>query len=131
VLTSTGKKYGIREYIEELGLPHIYIDVGWWMQSMLPAASEEQWWGAAFTRRLYVGGKHKVALTDTGRIGDYVARIIEDPRTLNQYVFVWEDEKTQKEALEIAARAGVEIDIEKNSVRRHNFPVPSRPDVFA
>jgi hypothetical protein len=87
------------------------------MQWMLPAPTEENQLAAAAKRRLYAGGKYKVALTDVNRIGDYVARIIEDPRTLNKYVFIWEDEKTQKEALEIAARAGIEIDTAKNSVR--------------
>ena len=44
-------------------------------------------------------------LTDVDHIGPWVARIIGDPRTANQYVIVWEDELTLRESREIAEAA--------------------------
>lgn len=41
-------------------------------------------------------------------IGDFVVRIVSDPRTLNQYVFVHEAEVSQKEIYEICSLAAGE-----------------------
>lgn len=51
------------------------------------------------------GGKTKSAFTDLRDIGPFVARIIADPRALNQYVFVWGEEVTQQEIFDIVRSA--------------------------
>ncbi|EIN04063.1 NAD(P)-binding protein [Punctularia strigosozonata HHB-11173 SS5] len=95
-------KYAIHDYIEELGLPHTYIDVGWWMQITVPGKVPGFELDTAWT--FYGDGDKKFAVTDLNHIGDFVARIIEDPRTLNQWVYIWEDELTQAEAWATATR---------------------------
>ena len=49
-------------------------------------------------------GDKPCLVTDLRNVGKWVARIIVDPRTLNEKVIVWEDEKTLKEAFDIAER---------------------------
>ena len=56
------------------------------------------------TREFHAEGKAKMLVTDYNHIGDYVARIVADERTLNQYVIVWEDEVTHEQAKEIGER---------------------------
>lgn len=54
---------------------------------------------------IYGAGNVKVAYTDLRDVGKFVARIIADPRTLNRYVFVWGEERTQQEVFDIARAA--------------------------
>ena len=44
----------------------------------------------------------KLLATNLDHIGTWVARIVADPRTLNQTVFVWEDERTEADFFRIA-----------------------------
>ena len=46
----------------------------------------------------------KSAITDRRDIGPYVARILLDDRTLNQYVFIWSEEVTINEAVSTAEK---------------------------
>ncbi|TFK84450.1 NAD-P-binding protein [Polyporus arcularius HHB13444] len=103
----TDIKLDIHDYIKELGLGYTIIDVGWWSQLFLPLPlrstvaqhlKEMSW-------TVYGSGEAKNLLTNVHHIGTWVARIIADPRTLNKYVIIWEDERTQKDAFEIGARA--------------------------
>lgn len=47
-------------------------------------------------------------MVNPDHIGDFVARIIADPRTLNQYVFAYEDELSLKEIYELCSQAAGE-----------------------
>ena len=58
----------------------------------------------ALTYRIVGDGKTRILLTDNAHIGTFVARIVADPRTLNQAVIIWEDQASQLEAQEIGAR---------------------------
>ena len=49
-------------------------------------------------------GKQKVACTALKNIGKFVAKIIVDPRTLNQLVMTWDGEWTQREAWDLTAK---------------------------
>ena len=53
---------------------------------------------------MYADGDEPCLVTDYRNMGKWVTRIIVDPRTLNKKVIVWEDEKTLKEAFDIAER---------------------------
>ncbi len=55
-------------------------------------------------------GESRNLLTDRDRIGVYVARIVADPRTINQSVIVWEDEVKRRDALELGERLSGEGD---------------------
>lgn len=52
----------------------------------------------------YGDGDKKSAITDLNHVGDFAARIVADERTLNKWVYVWEDELTQAEAWATAAK---------------------------
>ncbi|RDX49057.1 NAD-P-binding protein [Lentinus brumalis] len=99
-------KLDIREYLKELGVGHTIIDVGWWMQFFLPLPlrSTVPSHVKAMTWSIYGTGESRNLLTNLHHIGTYVARIITDPRTLNKWVIVWEDEVVQKDAHEIGER---------------------------
>lgn len=56
------------------------------------------------SRHVIGEGKTRFGVTDLFHIGDYVARVIQDDRTLNQTVFIWEDEITQQQAWELAVK---------------------------
>jgi hypothetical protein len=47
--------------------------------------------------KLYAGGEKKNMLTDKRDIGRFTAKIIKDPRTVNQRVFTWSDSLSQRE----------------------------------
>jgi len=55
-----------------------------------------------WSRQIYGSGDVKNAVTDRGDIGKFVARILDDPRTQDRYVFCWEEEVTQNEAHALA-----------------------------
>ncbi|EIN05612.1 NAD(P)-binding protein [Punctularia strigosozonata HHB-11173 SS5] len=111
-------KYAIQDYIKSLELGHTFIDVGWWMQFALPFPSSAE---SNFVSDLSVefygnpDEDKKSALTDLDDVGKFVARIVEDERTLNRYVFVWGEERTQKERWEIAQQVLGE-DVESRKV---------------
>ncbi|KAI0657639.1 NAD-P-binding protein [Cubamyces menziesii] len=104
------QKLAIREFIQELGLPYTFIDVGWWMQVSLPLPERSNSLLKESTNTIYGDGSKRILLTDLNHIGTYVARIIADPRTLNQAVMIWEEEPTQLEIREIGARVSAEGD---------------------
>jgi len=95
------EKIEIHEYIQEIGLGYTFIDVGWWTQLLFPTTDPAT---EALRFDLYGTGDVKTAVTDRGDIGRFVARIITDSRTLNQYVFCWAEETTQNEVFALAKR---------------------------
>ncbi|KAI0958851.1 hypothetical protein AcV7_004551 [Taiwanofungus camphoratus] len=96
-------KLDIRTFVQDLGVNYTFIDVGWWMQLILPCSLKSKASVSFQTRsREFFGlGDKKNLVTNLKHIGDYVARIIEDERTVNHYVIVWEDEVTLEEAFTI------------------------------
>ena len=54
---------------------------------------------------LWGTGNVKTAITDRSDIGQYVARILADSRTLNRYVFIWGEEVTLNEVIALAEKA--------------------------
>ncbi|KAI0333236.1 NAD-P-binding protein [Cubamyces sp. BRFM 1775] len=104
------QKLAIREFIKELGVPYTFIDVSWWMQLSLPPPERSTGPLKTQLNTLYGEGNNRMLVTDLNHIGTYVARIIADPRTLNQAVIVWEDEPTQLETHEIGERLSGEGD---------------------
>ena len=59
---------------------------------------------------LFGAGDKSNLLINPKHIGDWVVRVVADPRTLNQSVIVWDDEISQARALEIADRVSGEGD---------------------
>jgi hypothetical protein len=112
------QKYGIRSYIQELGLNYTWIDVAWWKQLTLPLTAKfiEAMPFLSFLSIVHGDGKTPIAVTDRRIIGDFVGRIVKDERTLNKYVFIHEDSVTQEEVYKIieeVAPADVAADVLK------------------
>ncbi|KAI0918061.1 hypothetical protein AcW1_007035 [Taiwanofungus camphoratus] len=106
-------KLEIRDFIKDLGLGYTFIDVGWWMQLCLPSSSTVRSYMGPLSHEFYGAGDKKMLATNADHIGDYVAKIVVDDRTLNQYVIIWEDEVTLAEAWEIAQKVSGEGDAMK------------------
>ncbi|KAI1784381.1 NAD(P)-binding protein [Ganoderma leucocontextum] len=106
------KKLAIREFVRELGVPHTFIDVGWWMQLYLPLPlrSTAPQGLKDMTWKIYGDGTARNLVTSNESIGKYVVRILADPRTLDQAVIVWEDEVSQEDAHALGERVSGEGD---------------------
>ncbi|KAL5533672.1 hypothetical protein ACEPAG_132 [Sanghuangporus baumii] len=101
------QKLAIHDYIKEIGIGFTFIDVGWWMEITIPFVDLENFPQPIIKRvsKSCVGsGDVKCAVTDRRDIGKFVARIIADDRTLNQYVFCWTEESTLNEIVALAER---------------------------
>jgi hypothetical protein len=97
-------------------VPYTSIDVGYWMQITLPYREADKGFVANLVREFYGDGNKKTAVVNLNNIGTYVTRIVSDPRTLNQYVFIYDQELTMNEVYEIATRtAGEDF---------HSFKIP-------
>ncbi|PIL32965.1 hypothetical protein GSI_05083 [Ganoderma sinense ZZ0214-1] len=105
-------KLDIHDLVKELGVPYTFIDVGLWMQLYLPLPLRSQAPQPVkdMTWTVYADGSARTLLTHRERIGTYVARILADPRTLNQAVIVWEDEVRQGDAHALGERVSGEGD---------------------
>ncbi|KAL1713803.1 hypothetical protein EV715DRAFT_258057 [Schizophyllum commune] len=96
------KKLAIRDYVKQAGVGHTFIEVGWWAQNTVPYPPEIPGLHADFSHTVFGTGDVPFAVTDLLHIGDYVARVIQDERTLYQTVFIWEDEITLKKVWQVA-----------------------------
>ncbi|KAI0756723.1 NAD-P-binding protein [Daedaleopsis nitida] len=105
-------KLAIREFIKAIDVPYTFIDVGWWMQLYLPLPlrSKTSETMKELTYTVVGNGEAKNLVTDRDHIGTFVARIVADPRTLNNAVIIWEDEVTQNVAHEIGEELSGEGD---------------------
>lgn len=95
------------------------------MQLILPFPSKSESPDAIYipiSRQIYGKGDKKNLYTDYRRIGDYVAQIIADERTINQYVIVWEEELTLEQAKTISEKASGEEEV----LRAKRIPVRYR-----
>ncbi|KAL1671623.1 hypothetical protein EV122DRAFT_226244 [Schizophyllum commune] len=98
------RKLAIRDYIRQIGLGHTFIEVAWWAQFAVIYPAHYTGIDSSMSRHVIGEGKTRFGVTDLFHIGDYVARVIQDDRTLNQTVFIWEDEITQQQAWELAVK---------------------------
>lgn len=77
------------------------------MESSLPCLDSSKAYNDdtfKYLQTIYGSGDVKTAVTDRIDIGRFVERILNDPRTLNRYVFVWSEEVTQNETFALAER---------------------------
>ncbi|UQC83831.1 uncharacterized protein CLUP02_09327 [Colletotrichum lupini] len=103
-----------KEFVDriwDLHLPYTIIDVGWWYQLTLPALPSGRFRPMVeeyCTTRVIGDGNTPWALTNNRDIGNFVSRIIADPRTLNKMVFAYGEVKTQNEAFDILEKVSGE-----------------------
>ncbi|KAI4520311.1 NAD(P)-binding protein [Schizophyllum commune Loenen D] len=116
---ATLQKLAVRDYIRSLGLGHTFVEVGFWYESLLPYPPSYKGNPIAEMSYLYRGpGDVPTAVTALASIGTFVARIIADPRTLNQTVFVYDDHVTTADLFRIAeAKCGDAEGLRKITVR--------------
>ncbi|KAF4588027.1 hypothetical protein EYR38_009988 [Pleurotus pulmonarius] len=96
-------KLGIRDCIKELGLPHTFIEVGSWLSGMFPPLHSAR--NTLMTQKAYVGDRsQKLIYSTLPSIGRIVARIIIDPRTLNQTVVSYDGEISINETWKVAEK---------------------------
>ncbi|KAL1714971.1 hypothetical protein EV715DRAFT_208547 [Schizophyllum commune] len=105
-------KYDIQNYIRELGLGYTVIEVGIWLQVLLPYPPSYAGRSGIvrMSHTFHAPGEVPTAGTDINNIGAWVALILADARTLNRTVFVWEAQATQRELYRLAAAKGVDAD---------------------
>ncbi|KAI4526201.1 NAD(P)-binding protein [Schizophyllum commune Loenen D] len=107
VMLMHDKKLAIRDYLKQSGVGYTFIEVGWWIQNTVPYPPDINGMHAEFSHNFIGSGDVPFAVTDLFHIGDYVRRVIADERTLNQTVFIWEDEVTLNKTWAVAvARLG-------------------------
>ncbi|KAF8920527.1 NAD-P-binding protein [Mucidula mucida] len=103
VMTMQDIKLGVRDYIKELELPYTFIEVGCWLQAILPYphATPENF----IVTKTYVGDRQqKVLYTELNSIGTFVARILADSRTLNQTVITSDGEANVNDIYAVASK---------------------------
>ncbi|KAI1463067.1 isoflavone reductase family protein [Daldinia caldariorum] len=83
------QKDDILAAIQRLYLPYTVIDVGWWIDQLVPALPSGRTDHVSIKVLDIVPGDGSVpiAYTNLPDVGTYVAKIIADPRTLNKKVF--------------------------------------------
>ncbi|KAF9262029.1 NAD-P-binding protein [Marasmius fiardii PR-910] len=96
------EKVVTQEFIERHGIPYTFIQVGIWMELMFPvpdsdAATLQPIPPIPSQKEFFGSGKLKSTYTSLEGVGDFVARIISDPRTINQTVQTWDVELTLDE----------------------------------
>ncbi|EPT01233.1 NAD-binding protein [Fomitopsis schrenkii] len=107
-------KLDVREYLQQLTAAsngrsaYTFIDIGWWAQLAVPATATGPSLLGPLADEYYSSDDKPSLLTDVDHIGPWVARIVGDQRTANEYVIVWEDELTLRESREIAGAASGE-----------------------
>lgn len=89
--------------MKKIHLPYTVIDVGWWSQLSLPRLPSGKIDYAVTLPVEYIAGDGNTpsALTDMRDVGNYTARIIQDPRTLNKMVFAYGDVLSQNQVFKL------------------------------
>ncbi|KAH8736072.1 hypothetical protein BGZ61DRAFT_489864 [Ilyonectria robusta] len=117
ILRLRDMKEDVINHIKRTYVPYTIIDVGWWFQLTLPALPSGRLDYALVGAPDAIAGDGSVpsALTDLRDVGRYVARIIADPRTLNQMVFAYNELLTQTQVYDLLERVSGET-IQRNYV---------------
>ncbi|KAL1968344.1 hypothetical protein VTN77DRAFT_1873 [Rasamsonia byssochlamydoides] len=107
VMMIRDEKETVYQHIWKLYLPYTIIDVGFWHQLSFPRLPSGRIdYASLFSSppTFYGDPDMPTAVTDLRDVGRYVARIIEDDRTLNQKVFAYGDVITQRGAAELVEK---------------------------
>jgi len=90
-------KEQVYAHVKAIGLPFTIVDVGWWYQIAFPnlPSGRIDYVLSLPVEEIYGSGKQKSALTDLRDVGRYVARIVQDDRTVNMSVFCYNELHSQ------------------------------------
>lgn len=104
------QKEDILSHVQRLYLPYTVIDIGWWYQIGLPRVPSGKYDYALLApiNSIFEGGETPIAMTDARDIGLYVAKIISDPKTINQKVFAFSECLTQNQVFKLVEKVSGE-----------------------
>ena len=90
-------KEQVYAHVKAIGLPFTIVDVGWWYQIAFPKlpSGRIDYALSVPAEDVYGTSEQKSALTDFRDVGRYVARIVQDDRTVNKYVFCYNELHSQ------------------------------------
>lgn len=93
IMALRDSKEEVYNHIKKIRLPYTIIDVGWWYQIAIPRlpSGKIDYCVSGTSNTLVNSGDTPSALTDVRDIGTYVAAIIADTRTLNEYVLAYNE----------------------------------------
>ncbi|KAJ8090648.1 hypothetical protein PM082_018205 [Marasmius tenuissimus] len=100
-------KLRTQRFIIDNDIPHTFILVGIWADAVfpLPQDADSDNFVSDFLQKQFHGpGNVKTSWTALERVGEFVARIISDPRTLNRTVQTWDGEATLSEIYAAASK---------------------------
>jgi hypothetical protein len=105
------QKEEVFNHVKKLFLPYTIIDVGYWYQLSFPRLPSGRLDHATFPQMkvpIHDDGEAQNLLTDVRDVGKFVARIIDDERTLNKSVFCYGDICTENQIYEMLEEASGE-----------------------
>ncbi|KIY63602.1 NAD(P)-binding protein [Cylindrobasidium torrendii FP15055 ss-10] len=101
-------KRDTHEFVHELGLPYTFIEAAWWQKMLLPLPQSSymtKFLPPTQKQSAYVGDIHKrITISTLGSIGIFTAKILADPRTLNQTVLIHDGDMSIAEAHELSRK---------------------------
>ncbi|KAK6068161.1 isoflavone reductase family protein [Seiridium cupressi] len=103
VMLLTEKKEEILAALQRAHMPWTIIDVGWWSNQIVPAlpSGRTDKFVNPHMKTIPGDGTVPIAFTDLRDVGNYVARIITDPRTLNKKVLAYTEVSTMNQVAEL------------------------------
>jgi len=73
-------------------------------------------WLKTWLKSKYGNYDTRLAVTDLGDVGHFIARVVDDERTLGRYVFCWGDEVSQRTILKTVNELSPKIEFKHVSV---------------
>ncbi|KAK7039903.1 glycoside hydrolase [Favolaschia claudopus] len=114
------QKEQVYQEIWKAHLPYTIIDVGYWHQISFPSLPSGKVDYALSSLRptaeIHHGGDTLNMLTDLRDIGNYVALIIKDERTLNRFVCTYSDALSENQIFEIMEEMSGEKIVERKAI---------------
>ncbi|CCF44437.1 isoflavone reductase [Colletotrichum higginsianum] len=119
-------------HVQTIYLPYTVIDVGWWYQISLPRVPSGRLDSVVGVtgNRIAGDGSTVCGRTDLRDVGNYVARIIADARTLNQKVFAYTDLRTHNEVYDLIEKlSGEKIEREYLSSEQIEAEIANKDNI--
>lgn len=115
-------KEQVYAHTKSISLPYTIVDVGWWYQISYPKlpSGKVDYCLTMPADEIFGRGEQLSALTDLRDIGRYVARIVLDERTVNKYVFCYNEMHSQLDSYAIMESLSGET-IPRNFVSREEL----------
>ena len=87
------QKEEVYNHVKRLGLSYTIVDVGWWYQISFPSlpSGKVDYAVGIPNQKIPGDGTQGSALTDLRDIGQYMAKIVQDERTVDKYVLVYNE----------------------------------------